>query len=472
SADHCRRRIPACGAARRSLRRWLDPARRLAGARRAGRHRCLPQDGGRGGPRPPEPAHHLVPRAPRHPAAAAVREDRHRSRRLLAAGGARRGDHAHPRSLGRPAAPTRRRLELVRRPARLRCAGATASWRWDCTPLPAPASPTTRPACSPAHTWATCTMDRLCYSRVKCPLRLRSRSSQAVSCSPPLSIQRPMPRRVASRLPVAACFGLIQPVSGRGLRLIAGRHDVMKHMPGEDIAGAARQWLAAFEQALARGDESLDALFQSDSHWRDVLALTWRIDTVSGRESILESLRGLARDMRPTALAIDPERTPPRRVRRAGADTIEAIFTFETAIGRGEGVVRLVSDAQGTLRAWTLLTALSELRGHEEQVGGRRPHGESYSRDFRGPNWLDLRNLTAPYADRDPTVPVVGGGQPGLSIAARLAQLGVDTLIVDRLPRIGDNWRKRYHALTLHNQVQVNHLPYMQFPPAWPTYIP
>ena len=48
----------------------------------------------------------------------------------------------------------------------------------------------------------------------------------------------------------------------------------------------------------------------------------------------------------------------------------------------------------------------------------------------------------------------------------------VDTLIVDREARIGDNWRKRYHALTLHNQVQVNHLPYMPFPPNWPTYIP
>jgi putative flavoprotein involved in K+ transport len=59
-----------------------------------------------------------------------------------------------------------------------------------------------------------------------------------------------------------------------------------------------------------------------------------------------------------------------------------------------------------------------------------------------------------------------------LSIAARLAQLQVDTLIVDRWPRIGDNWRKRYHALTLHNQVHVNHLPYMPFPPNWPTYIP
>jgi cation diffusion facilitator CzcD-associated flavoprotein CzcO len=67
---------------------------------------------------------------------------------------------------------------------------------------------------------------------------------------------------------------------------------------------------------------------------------------------------------------------------------------------------------------------------------------------------------------------VVGGGQAGLAIAARLKQLNIDTLIVDREGRIGDNWRKRYHALTLHNQVQVNHLPYMPFPPNWPTYIP
>jgi putative flavoprotein involved in K+ transport len=67
---------------------------------------------------------------------------------------------------------------------------------------------------------------------------------------------------------------------------------------------------------------------------------------------------------------------------------------------------------------------------------------------------------------------VVGGGQAGLSIAARLTQLQIDTLIVDRGQRIGDNWRNRYHALTLHNQVHVNHLPYMPFPPGWPTYIP
>ena len=59
-----------------------------------------------------------------------------------------------------------------------------------------------------------------------------------------------------------------------------------------------------------------------------------------------------------------------------------------------------------------------------------------------------------------------------MSIAARLQQLGVDTLIVDRHERIGDNWRKRYHSLTLHNEVHVNHLPYLPFPPTFPVYIP
>ena len=62
--------------------------------------------------------------------------------------------------------------------------------------------------------------------------------------------------------------------------------------------------------------------------------------------------------------------------------------------------------------------------------------------------------------------------RPGLSIAARLQQLGVDTLIIDRHERIGDNWRKRYHSLTLHNEVHVNHLPYLPFPPTLPVYIP
>jgi putative flavoprotein involved in K+ transport len=239
------------------------------------------------------------------------------------------------------------------------------------------------------------------------------------------------------------------------------------------VAAMADEWLSRFERALAAGDSAaLKGLFHADSHWRDLLALTWSIRTVGGADAIVRELTESARRAGPSGFRIDPARTAPRMVKRAGTEAVEAIFSFETAQGRGSGVLRLTPDGSGGSRAWTLHTTLDELKGHEERLGRSGPQGASYSRDFRGPNWLDLRKAAAAYAARDPAVLVVGGGQAGLSIAARLTQMQVDTLIVDREPRIGDNWRKRYHALTLHNQVHVNHLPYMPFPPNWPTYIP
>jgi cation diffusion facilitator CzcD-associated flavoprotein CzcO len=243
----------------------------------------------------------------------------------------------------------------------------------------------------------------------------------------------------------------------------------------DDISIDAENWLAQFEQALAKpGDHLLNTLFHPESYWRDVLALSWHIQTVNGADTIISELKAHAGSTSPNGFKIDPDRAAPRHVTRAGTRTVEAIFRFETVQGRGNGILRLIPDASdgNRLKAWTLLTALDELKGFEEQQGISRPRGQSYSRDFRGPNWLDLRKASAEYADHDPDVLVVGGGQAGLTIAARLKQLQIDTLIVDREARVGDNWRNRYHALTLHNQVQVNHLPYMPFPPNWPVYIP
>ena len=241
----------------------------------------------------------------------------------------------------------------------------------------------------------------------------------------------------------------------------------------DDISLQVEHWLAQFEHALAGGHE-LTSLFHPDSFWRDVLALSWTIKTLNGADTILKELTADASMAMPSGFAIAPNRAPPRRVTRAGTNAIEAIIDFETQVGRCSGIVRLIGDPadNNCLKAWTLLTALEELKGFEEQLGVTRPRGQSYSRDFRGPNWLDQRTASTAYADRDPIVLVVGGGQAGLAIAARLKQLQVDTLIIERSPRIGDIWRKRYHALTLHNQVHVNHLPYMPFPPNWPVYIP
>jgi cation diffusion facilitator CzcD-associated flavoprotein CzcO len=238
-------------------------------------------------------------------------------------------------------------------------------------------------------------------------------------------------------------------------------------------ATATQDWLEQLERALARGDDALLAgLFVADSYWRDLLALTWRIQTIAGATAIARELNAAARRAGPSGFALAPDRTAPRRVTRAGTEAYEAIFRLETAQGRGAGVLRLVADADGAMKAWTLLTALDEIKGHEERLGQSRPSGSAYARDFHGPNWLDARTAAAAYTDREPAVLVVGAGQAGLSAAARLGQLQIDTLMVDREARVGDNWRRRYHTLVLHNQVHVNHLPYMPFPPTWPAYIP
>jgi cation diffusion facilitator CzcD-associated flavoprotein CzcO len=246
---------------------------------------------------------------------------------------------------------------------------------------------------------------------------------------------------------------------------------------GSTLETAAAAWLRAFGDALERRDASAAAaLFLPDGHWRDVLAFTWELRTVSGAPSIDEALRRTSARTEPANFRLHPERTPPRKVVRAGREVIEAFLAFETAFGPAEGVVRLVPDPAsappGQLRAWTLSTALVALRGHEEGAGARRSDGVDYSRDFGGANWQDKRDAARAYVDHDPAVIVVGGGQAGLSAAARLGELGIDTLIIDRQERVGDNWRKRYHSLTLHNEVHVNHLPYMPFPPNWPVFIP
>ena len=236
---------------------------------------------------------------------------------------------------------------------------------------------------------------------------------------------------------------------------------------------ATAAWLQAFQSAVSRNDSAAAAaLFLPGGHWRDLVSFTWHILTMNGTSEIAAALGRTLPDVRPSNFRIAPNRIAPRLVTRAGTQTIEALIAFETATGRASGVLRLVPDAAGNLVAWVLLTALDEIKDHEERIGPRVATGQAYSREFGGPNWLDYRQKAAAYQDHDPVAIVIGGGQAGLGIAACLGQLGIDTLVIDRHERVGDAWRKRYHSLTLHNEVHINHLPYMPFPPNTPVFIP
>jgi putative flavoprotein involved in K+ transport len=243
-------------------------------------------------------------------------------------------------------------------------------------------------------------------------------------------------------------------------------------LTGTSPEAAASAWLRDFEAALGSGDAArIAALFATECHWRDIIAFDWDLRTTSGAGAIGARLAALAPRVAPRGFAIAPGRTAPRRVARAGTEASEVILAFETATGPCAGVVRLVTEA-GAPRAWTLMTCLEEIRGHEDPANGARWRDVDWRRNFGGENWLDRRRKAAAFEDRDPAVLVVGAAQAGLSVAARLGLLGVDTLVVDREPRVGDSWRKRYHALTLHNETRVNHLPYMPFPKSFPVFIP
>ena len=249
--------------------------------------------------------------------------------------------------------------------------------------------------------------------------------------------------------------------------------DLQAFQRGEEAEATAARWLADFETALGSRDIGrIAGLFHEESHWRDILAFTWYYTPVAGSHDIAARLAAEQARVEARGFRLPEGRRAPRYVKRVGVESIEAIFEFSTAVGGGAGIFRLSPDADGTVKAWQISTTLQSITGDEEKIGANRPTGSAYSRNFGGDNWVDIRRKARAYEDRDPTVLVIGGAQSGLSVAARLNQLGVDTLVVEKWPRIGDSWRKRYHSLALHNSIQLNHLPYMDYPSTWPVYIP
>ncbi len=233
-----------------------------------------------------------------------------------------------------------------------------------------------------------------------------------------------------------------------------------------------QEWMTAFSDALAQGDYQRAAdCFMPDGYWRDFLAFTWDMQTFHHTSEVAAALRRThpacgARDFRLDGDAIAG------RIAIFGP-TVESFFNFSTNVGSGRGYVRLLPDPErpGSFKAETMLSTMRELKKFPERTArGRRKDMGVPQRGLE--NWLDRRMAARAFRDRDPEVVIIGAGQAGLTLAARLGQLDVDTLVVDRMARVGDNWRKRYHSLALHNQIYQNHLPYMPFPDTWPVYIP
>ena len=234
-------------------------------------------------------------------------------------------------------------------------------------------------------------------------------------------------------------------------------------------------WLEKFGAAIEEGNApALMEFFADDSYWKDYLSFTWEHRTFAGLQQIREAFEATKEQVRPRAFRVASGRAAPHLRRRSGKNVLEAFFDFETRFGKGTGFVRLLHkpDDPTNPRVWLMLTSLQQLHEFHEQVGPQRPTGDKYAKNTTPENWRDDRIRQVAFEDRDPEVLIVGAGHAGLILAARLGQFQVDTLVIDKAPRVGDNWRNRYHSLTLHNESMANHMPYLSFPDTWPVWLP
>jgi len=222
-------------------------------------------------------------------------------------------------------------------------------------------------------------------------------------------------------------------------------------------------WLSAFGNALERTDIAAAVdMFDDDSYWRDLVSFTWNIKTMEGKGAIKAMLEARVSDVKPSVWRIEGEAN--------SADGVtDAWLVFETDVSRGKGHIRLKED-----KCWTLLTTMVELKNYEEKKGTTRPTGVEHGVIKDQKNWLERKaqeEAELGYTQQ-PYCVIIGGGQGGIGLGARLKRLEVPTIIIEKNERPGDSWRKRYKSLCLHDPVWYDHMPYLPFPDHWPIFSP
>ncbi|MBX3580409.1 MAG: NAD(P)/FAD-dependent oxidoreductase [Rhizobiaceae bacterium] len=225
----------------------------------------------------------------------------------------------------------------------------------------------------------------------------------------------------------------------------------------------AAAWLSDLAEALAKNDlDSVLALFADDCYWRDFLALTWNIKTMEGKDAIRAMLAATLGATKPSGWQVT-------LASGSGSEPVEAWFSFKTGAGKGSGIFTLEGG-----KCRTILTTLQSLDGHEEKIGFTRPMGVRHGADRKRKTWTERRveEEEAFESGTDPYCLIIGGGQGGIMLGARLRQLGVPTVIVEKNAKAGDSWRNRYRSLVLHDPVWYDHLPYLPFPGNWPVFTP
>jgi cation diffusion facilitator CzcD-associated flavoprotein CzcO len=236
----------------------------------------------------------------------------------------------------------------------------------------------------------------------------------------------------------------------------------------QSIGSLCEGWMGDLESALRNSDmAALADLFLVDSYWRDLAALTWDVRQYWGRDEVVSRLLEYAKVAEPSGFQVASNRTRPRML--DDRTTADFFFTFDTATGTGSALVIAVVDdeARWGLRARLIATTLTSLKSHPVDPRTRR----GYEPIRSGETWIQYRTRVNDLGVRDPDVLVLGGGQSGVIMGARLDRLGVSYVVVDKHAKPGDGWRGRYSSLALHTPTYVNDMPYVRQPETFPGFL-
>ncbi|KIK51611.1 hypothetical protein GYMLUDRAFT_391879 [Collybiopsis luxurians FD-317 M1] len=241
-------------------------------------------------------------------------------------------------------------------------------------------------------------------------------------------------------------------------------------------------WITQFAKHLEQKDaQSITSLFLPDGWLRDFLVFQWDLRTLHGHEQILAYLLLNLQNPNDTtnktsnpvsnfAVASD-EYFKPSPGRLPGS--ISGGFTFSTLIANGKGMVTLLEDPvsrqsdheTSEWKATTVFVTLDSLKGHEEPGALRDIY-------LRNPTWSESREARLKTTSKETEVLIIGAGQSGLQVAARLQQMRIPTIVVEKDEHVGDVWRRRYSSLMLHTPKSHHNLLYQPFPTNWPDWTP
>ncbi|KAJ5747711.1 flavin-containing monooxygenase [Penicillium nucicola] len=244
-----------------------------------------------------------------------------------------------------------------------------------------------------------------------------------------------------------------------------------------DVQKITQTWLTDLEALLLNNHwSSLKTLFHDESWWRDMLAMDWEFHTLKGEDKIQTFLSVHQKRSQLHCLRlVEKGSIKPRLETPVESMTwITAMFSFQSQAGRGRGVIYLTPEAVNPQiwKAYAVYTSLQELKGHEERIGPKREIGtmETMPGGVKGGTWRERRQKAIEVQNGEMTVLIIGAGQAGLNLGARLRSVGISCLLVEKNERVGDNWRNRYRTLTTHDHAETAHMAYLPFPKTWPMY--